>query len=121
MVVVGRAADPLPRASAGRARRKGSSAARAAATCEPSPTFLAPVWNRPARAILPASMTAPRSPETHCFGPFRLDVGERQLLRDGRPVALRAKVFETLVVLVRRAGRLVTREELIAAVWPDAI
>jgi DNA-binding winged helix-turn-helix (wHTH) protein len=66
-------------------------------------------------------MTAPRTHEIYCFGPFRLDVTERLLARDGSAVVLRAKVFDTLVALVRRAGRLVTREALIQAVWPDAI
>lgn len=66
-------------------------------------------------------MAAPRPREVYVFGPFRLDVAERQLTRDRDPVPLRAKVFDTLVELVRRAGRLATREELIQAVWPDAI
>jgi len=66
-------------------------------------------------------MAAPRAHEVYRFGPFQLDVTERQLTREGRPVALRAKVFDTLVALVRRAGHLVTREALIHAVWPDAI
>jgi DNA-binding winged helix-turn-helix (wHTH) protein len=59
--------------------------------------------------------------EVYAFGPFRLDVLERTLDRAGEPVRLRAKLFDTLVVLVRRAGRLVAREELLAEVWPDAI
>lgn len=66
-------------------------------------------------------MTVPRPHEVYRFGPFLLDVAERQLTREGRPVALRAKVFDTLVALVRRAGHLVTRERLIQDVWPDAI
>lgn len=65
---------------------------------------------------LPASQV-----EAYSFGPFRLDVVERTLERDGQPLRLRAKLFDTLVVLVRRAGHLVTREELIELVWPDAI
>jgi len=59
--------------------------------------------------------------EVYAFGPFRLDVLERTLDRAGEPVRLRAKLFDTLVVLVRRAGRLVSRDELLAQVWPDAI
>src|SRR6187399_2863852 len=59
--------------------------------------------------------------EVYAFGPFRLDVPERTLECSGEPVRMRAKLFDTLVVLVRRAGRLVTREELLAQVWPDAI
>jgi DNA-binding winged helix-turn-helix (wHTH) protein len=66
-------------------------------------------------------MAAPRAHEVYRFGPFQLDVTERQLTREGRPVVLRAKVLDTLVALVRRAGHLVTREALIHAVWPDAI
>lgn len=53
------------------------------------------------------------------FGPFALDAGERRLLRDGAPVSLAPKAFETLVVLVQNGGRLLSKEELMKAVWPD--
>jgi DNA-binding winged helix-turn-helix (wHTH) protein len=53
------------------------------------------------------------------FGPFRLDVHERQLLRGNTPLPLRAKIFDTLCVLVERAGRLVATSELMDAVWRD--
>jgi DNA-binding winged helix-turn-helix (wHTH) protein len=39
------------------------------------------------------------SGQVYEFGPFLLDVRERRLLRDGRPVQLRAKVLDTLRVL----------------------
>ena len=55
------------------------------------------------------------------FGPFRLETRERRLLRDGHPVRLRGKVFDTLCVLVSRPGRLVEKDDLIAAVWPDTV
>src|SRR5581483_6936482 len=55
------------------------------------------------------------------FGPFRLDPGERRLSRDGQPIALRAKIFDTLCVLVEAHGRLVEKDELIHRVWPDAV
>src|SRR5947209_8219365 len=55
------------------------------------------------------------------FGPFRLEITERRLLRDGRPVRLRGKVFDTLCVLVSRPGCLVEKDELMALVWPDTI
>jgi DNA-binding winged helix-turn-helix (wHTH) protein len=55
------------------------------------------------------------------FGPFLLDIGERRLVRNGRPVSLRAKVFDTLCVLVENHGRLVAKEALMKAVWPDAL
>lgn len=61
------------------------------------------------------------SSQTYDFGPFRLDVGERRLLCEGRPLALRTKVFDTLRVLVERSGRLLTKQELMQTIWPDAI
>jgi DNA-binding winged helix-turn-helix (wHTH) protein len=59
--------------------------------------------------------------ESYGFGPFALDVGERRLLRDGEPVQLPPKAFDLLVVLVRRQGRLVRKEELLSEVWPDTL
>ena len=45
------------------------------------------------------------------FGPFRLEVGERRLLRSGQPLQPRAKVFDALRVLVQNHGRLVRKDE----------
>src|SRR5919112_2535803 len=59
------------------------------------------------------------TPHFYEFGPFQLDPSAPLLLREGRPVALTLKALETLVVLVERGGRVVSREELIEAVWPD--
>ena len=53
------------------------------------------------------------------FGPFRLDVRERRLCRGSTVIPLRLKVFDTLRVLVENAGRLVTKQELLDAVWPE--
>ena len=53
------------------------------------------------------------------FGPFHLDVRERRLSRGGEVIPLRLKVFDTLLVLVENAGRLVTKQELLDAVWPE--
>jgi len=54
------------------------------------------------------------------FGPFRLEVAERRLLRHGRPVSLQDKLFDVLLVLVRNAGRLLEKDAIMQAVWPDA-
>jgi DNA-binding winged helix-turn-helix (wHTH) protein/pimeloyl-ACP methyl ester carboxylesterase len=54
------------------------------------------------------------------FGPFHLDARERRLSRSGEIIPLRLKVFDTLLVLVENAGRLVTKQELLEAVWPEA-
>ena len=53
------------------------------------------------------------------FGPFHLDVRERRLSRGETVIPLRMKVFDALCVLVEHAGRLVTKQELLDAVWPD--
>jgi DNA-binding winged helix-turn-helix (wHTH) protein/pimeloyl-ACP methyl ester carboxylesterase len=55
------------------------------------------------------------------FGDFRLDVRERRLLRNGQQVPLTTKVFETLRVLLERAGRLLTKDELMRHIWPDTV
>ena len=54
------------------------------------------------------------------FGDFRLDVAERRLLRDGRPVPLAPKAFDVLAALAARPGRLITKDELLKEVWPDS-
>ena len=61
----------------------------------------------------------PESLPVYRFGPFRLDVAERRLSREGAALPVRLKVFDTLRVLVENAGRLVTKEELLQVVWPD--
>lgn len=53
------------------------------------------------------------------FGPFKLDASERVLSRDGAPVPLPPKSLDTLIVLVRGEGRLVGKDELMKAIWPD--
>lgn len=56
-----------------------------------------------------------------CLGPFRLDPERRQFFYGEELVSLRPRVFETLLVLARHRGSLVTKEELLDAVWPDAV
>src|SRR5262245_66687670 len=53
------------------------------------------------------------------FGPFRLDVAERLLLRDSESVALTPKAFDLLLALVEHHGHLLEKEELMKLVWPD--
>src|SRR6476659_7798655 len=59
------------------------------------------------------------SSATYDFGPFRLEVDERRLTKNGRAIPLRTKVFDTLCVLVEHSGRLLTKHELMQAIWPD--
>lgn len=55
----------------------------------------------------------------YMFGGFRLEPAERLLVRDGKPVALTPKVFDTLVFLVENAGRLITKNEFVRQVWAE--
>ena len=57
----------------------------------------------------------------YAFDNFRLDVANRELRHDDQPVALHAKAFDMLVVLVENGGRLVQKDDLFSRVWPDQI
>jgi TolB-like protein/DNA-binding winged helix-turn-helix (wHTH) protein/Flp pilus assembly protein TadD len=54
------------------------------------------------------------------FGPFRLDPEKRLLLCQRRPVPLTPKAFDILQLLVENSGRVVSKEELMSAIWPNA-
>jgi len=54
------------------------------------------------------------------FRTFLLDISERQLFDDKTIVRLTPKAFDLLVYLVRNAGHLVPKDELMRAVWPEA-
>jgi hypothetical protein len=55
------------------------------------------------------------------FDAFELDPVRRLLLRDGKTIALKPKVFETLLVLLRNSGRVMDKDELMQQVWPDTV
>ncbi|HKD10718.1 MAG TPA: tetratricopeptide repeat protein [Thermoanaerobaculia bacterium] len=54
------------------------------------------------------------------FGPFRLDVGGRMLLRAGERLPIPPRAADLLIALVLNRGRAVGREELLRGVWTDA-
>lgn len=56
---------------------------------------------------------------SYVFGPFRVDARERRLLRDGKPVPLRPKVFDVLLVLAQNSGHILSKDEIMKVVWPD--
>jgi Tol biopolymer transport system component/DNA-binding winged helix-turn-helix (wHTH) protein len=58
--------------------------------------------------------------EQYEFGEFTLNTRERTLSRNGVFVPLPPKVFDTLATLVSRQGSIVTKRELMEAVWPDS-
>jgi len=54
------------------------------------------------------------------FGEFTLDLARGCVLRAGEEIKLRPKVYETLKYLVERPGQLISKQELMQAVWPDS-
>lgn len=54
------------------------------------------------------------------FGPFRLDAERRVLWQDGVDLNLRAKALDLLLLLVRRKGQAISKDELLDCLWPDA-
>lgn len=60
-----------------------------------------------------------RTSHLYRFDPFLLDADARLLVRDGRVVPLSPRVLETLLLLVENSGRVLSKEELMQALWPD--
>jgi DNA-binding winged helix-turn-helix (wHTH) protein/TolB-like protein len=54
------------------------------------------------------------------FGPFVLDTVQHLLLKQQEPVTLTPKTYDALLVLVRNSGRMLSKEEFMAALWPDS-
>lgn len=65
-------------------------------------------------------MLAPLSDSYH-FGDFLLDANKRLLLRNNEPASLTPKAFETLLYLVAHRDKIVDKNELMRAIWPDTI
>jgi len=59
-----------------------------------------------------------RRTETVSFGPFLLVPGERLLTRDGARIELGARAYDILVMLLSRPNEVISKNELIAEVWP---
>src|ERR1041385_89690 len=61
-------------------------------------------------------------PGTSCyeFGEFRVDIGRGILLRASKTIALTPRQFDTLLYLVEHCHRVITKEELMKAIWSDA-
>ncbi len=61
------------------------------------------------------------SPQCCRFGDCEMDLPARKLFRDGREVILTPKEFALLAYLVRRAGRALTRGDILNAVWGHGV
>jgi serine/threonine-protein kinase len=55
------------------------------------------------------------------FGPYRLDAVKRVLWREGEPVPVTSKAFDTLLLLIEHSGQVLQKDELMKALWPDTI
>jgi len=53
------------------------------------------------------------------FGDFRIDTGKRLLLRSGDQVPLSPKGFDTLLLLVENRGKVLEKQQMLSAIWPD--
>ena len=65
------------------------------------------------------SEPARTAPSEVSFGPFRLLPSQFLLLESDTPVSLGSRALEILIVLLERAGELVSKKELMARVWPN--
>ncbi|HEX8025977.1 MAG TPA: response regulator transcription factor [Candidatus Limnocylindrales bacterium] len=63
------------------------------------------------------SLAAGQLPPTVELGPVRVDVAGHRILRDGREVPVKPKVFELLAFLLRHPGQVVSRDQLLEQVW----
>ena len=57
---------------------------------------------------------------TYEFDEFRLDADQRVLLRGGERLALSPRVFDTLLYFVQNHNRVITKDELMRAIWADS-
>src|SRR5947209_5141672 len=57
--------------------------------------------------------------EAYQFGPFQIDVNERTCRRGDEFIPLTGKAFDLLLLLLRDPGRVLTKAELMDALWPD--
>ncbi len=55
--------------------------------------------------------------KTYEFGEFLLEPNEKRLLRNGEKISLQPKVFDMLVFFIERNGELLSREDIMNAVW----
>ncbi len=58
--------------------------------------------------------------EIYRFGDFRLDARERLFFDGEKVIALAPKIFETLLLLVRNAGRVLSKERMMKEIWEDS-
>jgi adenylate cyclase len=63
----------------------------------------------------------PSAPNRYRFGPFVVERPAYRVLREGRALTLSPKLVDLLLYFVSRPSMLVTKEDLLSAIWPDVI
>jgi predicted ATPase/DNA-binding winged helix-turn-helix (wHTH) protein len=63
----------------------------------------------------------PAHQSTITFGPFALDMSRRTLTEHGRPIRIGSRALELLCAFVQKHGQVVSRDELVARVWPNRV
>lgn len=66
-----------------------------------------------------AASAGPETRQLYEFGPFRLDPQKELLLREDETIPVAPKAFQVLLVLIRHNKQVVTKDDLLKAVWPD--
>jgi DNA-binding winged helix-turn-helix (wHTH) protein/tetratricopeptide (TPR) repeat protein len=59
--------------------------------------------------------------KVYVFHGFRLEEAQLRLLYQNQPIPLKPKILDLLLFLIRKRGQLVSKEELMKGIWPDAI
>ena len=59
--------------------------------------------------------------DSYAFAGFRFSARRKELTRAGSPIALGSRAADLLAILLRHAGQTVSKETLLAAVWPDRV
>jgi len=72
------------------------------------------------KALLRRGAAVPKS-KTFSLGDVVVDLGRREVLKAGRPVHLTALEFDVLRLLIERRGEVVTRDEMLDAVWNETV
>ena len=78
-----------------------------------------PARPRPVVVFRVAAVTELSDNHAISFGPFRLLAKQRLLLEGERPVRLGSRALEILIALASRPGELISKRELMSAVWRD--
>ena len=65
-------------------------------------------------------MTLPPEQAIH-FGPYRIYPGQRLIMEAGQPLRLGRRAMDILLILLEHAGHVVSKQHLIARVWPKSV